>query len=187
MYRTYGMDRTDESDDLVDREWEGNWKTIVKIGRLLNLKRFICNYIGTVCNRCVVWLEANVIFWYWCNVYQINNVFVTTRYQSILCMRWYFDWLHNTSLDGNSHCRVNYNQSSTAGDEWIMQALSDCQRRGRRWRYTSGCLWYDQMTRLVVQTRSLICNLCECISESKRKPRLQAWRADWDDIIAFER
>ena len=22
-FRTYGMDRTDESDDLVDREWEG--------------------------------------------------------------------------------------------------------------------------------------------------------------------
>ena len=39
--RTYGMDRTDESDDLVDRVRRKR-KTIVKIGRLLNLKRFIC-------------------------------------------------------------------------------------------------------------------------------------------------
>ena len=38
--RTYGMDRTDESDDLVDRVRRKR-KTIVKIGRLLNLKRFI--------------------------------------------------------------------------------------------------------------------------------------------------
>ena len=34
--RTYGMDRTDESDDLVDRVRRKR-KTIVKIGRLLNL------------------------------------------------------------------------------------------------------------------------------------------------------
>ena len=39
--RTYGMDRTDESDDLVDRVRRKRM-TIVKIGRLLNLKRFIC-------------------------------------------------------------------------------------------------------------------------------------------------
>ena len=31
--RTYGMDRTDESDDLVDRRVRRKRKTIVKIGR----------------------------------------------------------------------------------------------------------------------------------------------------------
>ena len=40
--RTYGMDRADESDDLVDRVRRKR-KTILKIGRLLELKRFICN------------------------------------------------------------------------------------------------------------------------------------------------
>ena len=45
-------------------------KTIVKIGRLLNLKRFICK--KTVCNRCVVHdCEANVIHSeYSCNVFK---------------------------------------------------------------------------------------------------------------------
>ena len=39
--RIYGMDRTNESDDLVYRVRRKR-ETIVKIGRLLNLKRFIC-------------------------------------------------------------------------------------------------------------------------------------------------
>ena len=37
-------------------------KTIVKIGRLLNLKRFICKKAQFVIDA-FVWLEANVIFW----------------------------------------------------------------------------------------------------------------------------
>ena len=43
--RTYmgWTELTDESDDLVDRDLvRMKRKTIVKIGRLLNLKRFIC-------------------------------------------------------------------------------------------------------------------------------------------------
>ena len=39
--RTYGMDRTDESDDLVDRVRRKR-EAIVQIGKLLNLKCFVC-------------------------------------------------------------------------------------------------------------------------------------------------
>ena len=40
--RTYGMEITDEPDDLVDRvRWE-RIKTIAKICRLLNLEYFVC-------------------------------------------------------------------------------------------------------------------------------------------------
>ena len=59
--RTYGMDRTDESDDLVDDEMEKcemervRWKrkTIVEISRLLNLKCLICK--KTVINTLFDW------------------------------------------------------------------------------------------------------------------------------------
>ena len=58
----YGMDRTDESDESEGEGKEKLYcrqrvrrkrKTIVKIGRLLNLKRFICKTQFN-CNRYVV-------------------------------------------------------------------------------------------------------------------------------------
>ena len=52
--RTYGIDRTDESDDLVDRVRRKR-KTIVKIGRLLNLKRFICKKAQFVIDALFDW------------------------------------------------------------------------------------------------------------------------------------
>ena len=53
--RTYGMDRTDESDDLVDKRVRRKRKTIVKIGRLLNLKRFICKKAQFVIDALFDW------------------------------------------------------------------------------------------------------------------------------------
>ena len=50
--RTYGMDRTDKSDDRRQRVRRKR-KTIVKIARLLNLKCFIFKKTQ-VCNRSVV-------------------------------------------------------------------------------------------------------------------------------------
>ena len=38
--RTYGMDRTDESDDLVDMRVRRKRKTIVKIGRVAEFEVF---------------------------------------------------------------------------------------------------------------------------------------------------
>ena len=52
--RTYGMDKTDESDDLVDRVRRKR-KTIVKIGRLLNLKCFICKKTQFVIDALFDW------------------------------------------------------------------------------------------------------------------------------------
>ena len=39
---TYGMERTSESEGLVETECDGNEKTIVKICRLLISKCFVC-------------------------------------------------------------------------------------------------------------------------------------------------
>ena len=57
--RTYGMDRTDESDDLVDRVRRKR-KTIVKIGRLMNLKRFICEKAQFVILLLLLFNETDV-------------------------------------------------------------------------------------------------------------------------------
>ena len=47
--RTYGMERTSESEDRVETECEGNERrTIVKICRLLICKCFVCEKTGFV-------------------------------------------------------------------------------------------------------------------------------------------
>ena len=61
--QTYGIDRTDESDRQRKRRKR---KTFVKIGRLLNLKRFICKI---VIDALFDW-KPMYFFEYWCNVFK---------------------------------------------------------------------------------------------------------------------
>ena len=69
--RTYGMDRTDESDDLVDRKWDGNKRLLWYVGnwiwRFLYVRRqFVIDAsFDCQCNWVSVWSDQVLMCLYW--------------------------------------------------------------------------------------------------------------------------